>query len=223
MEFERIMDQLRDQVRIGCFTKDWAEGRPGTAARHDGRAYARSRSWAQYGEAHHGACLVLDRQALEVRAAEALGMNMRSAAVVYHSGFNQALIDAETMIVDRLFPHEQLSPTEHFTIKVINSLFHKNADWSSEREHRIVVWSWDSPTCGIPVHGVVQGLVLGCTFQAHLLPVARNIAETLGIEHSTALLHLNNGVLQPAPVVGPDGGWHRWVDQYHRTRVIFDE
>lgn len=148
---------------------------------------------------------------------------MLSAEVVYHDVFNHPLNDAETMIVNRLFPDETVSPADHFTTKAIAALFHKNADWAREREHRIVAWNWESPACGLPIAGIVRGLVLGCAFPAHLLPVARGIAETLSVEDSTALLHLNNGILQAAPVVGPDGQWHRWVDQDHRTRAIYDE
>lgn len=215
--FEQTLEQLRGTIRVGCFTRDAAIGSPSTAARFDGRGYARPRTWAQYGDGHTGACLVLDRQRLEVEAERLFGGRRRCEPVGYAAGFDDVLHLAETVAFDRP------DPDRHFRERVIGSLLRKNADWQGEREYRIVVWGHHDVVCALPVADAVVGLVLGVRFPAHQMPIARKIAERFDVVEDCALLMMNNAVLDPHPLAGPDGKWHRWHDQDLRERGrVFD-
>jgi hypothetical protein len=216
--FELLLESLRDTVRVACLTRDADAGNPGTAARMDARGYARPRIWTQYGDKHAGVCLVLDRAAMEVAVKHQFGSRVRSEPVTYVAGFDTALHAAETVDFDNP------DPKRHFQDHVLASLFNKNADWEGEREHRIVVWGHSDPVCAVPIVSAVVGLVLGLSFPAHQIPVARRVSETFDVVRNTALLSLNNRVLDPSPPIGPDGEWHRWTAQDLREKGrVFDD
>lgn len=216
--FEIILSQHRESVRVGCFTRDAGLGSSGTARRSNNRGYARQRTWTQYGESHSGICLVLDRVQLENVMKETLGTKARSSPVEYVEGFSKALSSAETVDFDNP------DPRTHFEEAIVPSLFFKNSDWCNEREHRIVVWDWSHPSCSLALSQGVVGIVLGLKFEARMMPVALDIAKAFQVEDSTAILMLNNAVLDPVPVAGRDGQWHRWTDQDYRMAdsPIFD-
>ena len=197
--YDLALRNLRAGVRVACFTADAAVGTPGSPARDDGRGYARQRIWAQYGDSHHGVCLVFDRVRLEESTEREFGENFRSKPVHYVPGHDTASIKA--VVAD----FDNPDPLNHFETRVLPSLLSKNADWEGEREHRIVAWDRSGPVCSLTVVDAIRGLVLGLAVQPRLLPVAQRIAEVFEVVDNTAGLMLSGSVLRAVPAIGING------------------
>jgi hypothetical protein len=214
LELEAVVRAYRAGVRVACFTEDSDDGQRGTLLRQDDRGFARQRSWIQYGKGQTGVCLILDRRKLITAAEQAFGDRVIARSVTYPQGFSSDLHRAE------LADFDNPRPRAHFVRWVIPALFSKNADWSAEREFRLVVSDWHDSPCELPLDGVVTGVVLGVAFEAHRIPLARAISNAFGVEKNACILTFVNQVLVAMPVIGRDGEWHRWTDQELRQRNL---
>lgn len=214
--FETELWTRRRRVRLGCFTEDRIEGRPGHAEREDLRGYAHSRMWTQYAAGQTGVCLVLDRSQLLEAAHLAFGRRLTHGPVGYVEGFDAALVDAET--VDFTTP----DVTRHHVERVLPSLLVKNGDWRSEREYRVVVDDWDEGACLLPLDGVVAGLAFGLSVRPHQLHVIDAVADQFGLADRVAQLVLNCGVLQAWPGRGRDGRVRALSDGETRSGTCFE-
>ncbi len=213
---EEILDRRRLNVRVCCFTRDAAEGDPGTAKRANGRGFARPALWAHYADRHAGVCLVFDRAALEQQAIDSFGDRALSIRLHYQEGFDDAVAAADMVNFDHL------DVDSHFRNRVIATLGRKNADWAVERECRIAVIDEPKQTCLLSVEGAFAGLVLGLDLSPSHLCLAEAVCARFGLGGNVGLAFGENAVLDVVPARSSDGALVKWSETEIRAGDMFD-
>jgi hypothetical protein len=212
---EERLDRLRRNVRVCCFTRDAAEGDPGTAKRVNGRGFARPALWAHYAKKHQGVCLVFERAALEREATDTFGDRALPLEVHYEPAFDETVAAAD------LVDFDQLDVDGHFKNRVVATLGRKNADWEVEREYRIAVIDETEPACLLSVEGCFAGLVLGMDLSPSQLCLVEAVCARFGIGNSIALAFGANSVLDVVPARASDGALVKWSDDEIRAGHMF--
>lgn len=209
------MNERRANVRIVCFSTDIDPQKGvGSGLQASRRGYANQAMWAHYGDAQTGAVVILDKARLLEVARERFGDALRSGQIRYREGFDLDFQWAQTVDFD------SVNEDEHFHQAVVPTLFSKSEYWRSEAEFRVAVVGHQGPECMIPIEDCVEGVVYGMNLQAYQSTVAKRSAERLGGIANAALLHLENRVLTPVPMLGVDGTWKVWSKRERRDGAM---
>jgi hypothetical protein len=179
--------ELRQRVKIACFTEDRLPD-PGLAELQQfHRGYSRARMWEQYADGHAGGCLIFDKRGLIDRATRSLS----AFGAVHHGQVTYADVpigDQQGML------HFTASAMRNRGASAVGARFidehwknlylTKNLDWASEIEYRIllvedeIAGTWREFAYGESLLGVV----LGEGFDSRILDRVAGLAATHEID-----------------------------------------
>jgi hypothetical protein len=152
-----------------------------------GSGLARPRMWEQYGERHHGVCLVFDRERLHSVLTQQLqdaGSRFYCGGVRYTKAGIAGEVAALTLDVDLIRRHGLDETLARHMDRFHKALFlTKLLDWKSEHEYRYIVLT--DPTK--PYEFANYGDALRAIFLGHMYPepeesIARSLAGSEGLD-----------------------------------------
>ena len=219
---QRAVEQhhrLQRTFRICCFALDRRRDPPGIdrASRFDDRAFASTPMWQHYADSHRGACLILDRTAVERSVNSRFGDLGDVMDMVYQPGFSPDYLNGQRVDVN----HEG-KVTSDIADRLRNALRFKNAHWAYEREARVIIQVEDvANDCPVtlPLADLVVGVAVGYHFDPNHLDMFAEACSALGVDLAdTASMALEDtGVLIPDPLLLPHG-LHKLTDRERRSR-----
>jgi len=182
LDTQQLVNDRRLAMRVGAFTRDDAAGNDSSLVRTDSRGYARPMMWTHYADMHRGACLVLDRPALESVLQSKFGPDLLVGDVSY-SSLTAAPAWTPMLEASEVHAHgEAVAAQRLFDANRRELLFIKNQDWSVEREWRVAIDNQPSGVIDVPIaSGVVAGLAVGMNATATDLAIAQTVGTTFGI------------------------------------------
>ncbi len=147
-ELVEMIDCERNKYKLVAFCKDQS------AFVHE-RGYSKPRMWAQYGNLHRGACIVLDKKKFEASIRNRFTISSFWKEISYNEIEPQELqftydknIEAETEIAS--FVRSNIDQL----------LFTKSKDWMSENEVRYAIYS-ENEYEFISIEDSIAGIVFG--------------------------------------------------------------
>ena len=170
---ETLDRHFRQGAVLSCFCLDRQPYEDSAAGTFFHRGWARARMWEQYGEKHHGACLVFDHheflELVDTHRPVEEGSFFSHLEVRYIDAPLKIPVPLEAAIADDLIGKlNELQVRDGIAEHVY---FTKNRDWESESEYRIVCVRWDPPSeeLGMPVPisfgRSLKAIVLGQDFE----------------------------------------------------------
>ncbi len=159
---------------------------PGTSAPH-AWGYARPRMWELYAEAHHGVCLVFDRDDLHREVLGRLEAINRTAwgEVIYSDLPLASYPHARTLDATALTLKGEGDTARGYRLHLQENaeelFFRKVEDWSTERELRYVLLDDDDSEVTVPYRRL-RAVILGERFPSWQLPGAAALCEEAGAE-----------------------------------------
>jgi hypothetical protein len=183
----------RDAMRVLSFTRDAVDQRSSSHPGFD-CCWARPRMWEQYGDDHHGACLLFDRDRLEATLLDELGVERIYLRNVDYDREGIAGSPVQTMSDPRIFDGEQrqIAVAEHIEKYREDFFFLKSDDFETESEYRVVLKTDDHPPLGyatdeegyayIGYGDALVAVVLGWHFPKWQRPGARDSCEGAGVK-----------------------------------------
>lgn len=145
-EIVGIIDSERNKYKIIAFCKDQSN------LRH-GRGYSKPRMWAQYGNLHRGACIVLDKMKFETTLKNNFKSSFYSKEISY--------IETEQHELEFTLGENVEAETACFVKDNINQLlFTKSSDWINENEMRYAIYSRKEYEF-ISIENSIVGIIFG--------------------------------------------------------------
>jgi Protein of unknown function (DUF2971) len=202
---KRASDLMKSNCRVFCCTLDEPSSVGMGIDKIYGRGFCRSRMWAQYGEDHAGACIVLDKMAFHVSVQAA----MREACSLYCGPVNyrnrsqaQAFNRANPFILnyDQVVAVGLDSAVKNHVQAHYRELFLEKAlDWSSENEFRWIANMTEPVELYISFHDSLAAVLLGDNIPIELKKTI--ISKAQDLEVTIAQLNWKCGVPEVIPVI----------------------
>ncbi len=163
--YVRTMDEFNDRLKTHCRITAFSTDDESFEMDQNGRnGYAHSRMWAQYGGNHTGVCLLFNQAKLLHSARLELSElgTLWDGRVTYGMSYEKDDPNSPFHLNYRNADSVDLHIREHY----MQLLFEKSADWKSECEYRLVVYS-PTKIAGpfeIRIHDSICGLIVGVDF-----------------------------------------------------------
>jgi hypothetical protein len=157
------------------------------------------RMWSQYGEEHHGICLVFSKNALieglennKGRIKEFLAQYIRYESPDTHS-FRTSTIDINRLLVEGLEPY----CTNHIMENKDDLFFTKDIDYRDESEYRFIVYDPDDKMEYIEIANPIRYVIAGDRIHEMYLPIIKELCSGYGIERRRVQWYGSRSLLLP--------------------------
>ena len=156
-----VNENRKQKTKVLCMTLDDVQHRRLGLMR---RGFARSRMWAQYGEAHKGMCLIFDKSALEaeIQRATAVPENCYCRPVQYTD--QDFGIELDFNLMGETEAAVQCGVDSYIRGHIDRLFFTKLVDWRDEMEYRAMIYDDKTGPLFAAIGSCLKGIVLGPEF-----------------------------------------------------------
>ena len=132
------LEKMHEKYGVICFTSD-------KKSNHIfDRGFAKPRMWAQYGEMHAGACIVIDKKEFD-KEFNKIKSFKKSRRVTYNLNEKNKSFILELEKKDIVNNKVNEKYQKLYNEKISNILFNKSIDWKEENEYRYLIEMGDNP------------------------------------------------------------------------------
>ena len=172
-----VNENRKQRTKVLCMTLDDMQHRRFGLMR---RGFARSRMWAQYGEAHKGMCLIFDKSALEaeMQRVTAVPENCYFGPVQYTDRDFGIEIDFNSM--GETEAAVQFGVDSYIRGHIDRLFFTKLLDWRDEMEYRAMIYDDRTSPVFADIKTFLKGIVVGPEFPTVYFP----IVQQFGIQYN---------------------------------------
>ena len=156
-----VNENRKQKTKVLCMTLDDMQHRRFGLMR---RGFARSRMWAQYGEAHTGVCLIFDKSALEaeVKRDTAVPENCYCRPVQYTD--QDFGIELDFNLMGETEAAVQCGVDSYIRGHIDLLFFTKLLDWRDEMEYRAMIYDERISPVFADISTFLKGIVVGPEF-----------------------------------------------------------
>lgn len=180
-----VSESIKGGTRLACFSMD---GSLTGSHMQDicNRGFAKPRMWAQYGNNHHGVCLVLKRNKLDRAIVASFSKHVVLRGRVKYT--NRPLLEGPDdhdyqINIDAL---EDLGLQQYAKLHVqhyFRRLFlEKMTDWRDEAEYRWIVFADTRDELYVPLDECLEGLIFGEATTIRDIKTMMELAEPIGAQ-----------------------------------------
>ena len=183
---KNFSSRIKHKARILCFCQDEA----GLSGIHlddiARRGFAKPRMWAQYGDNHAGACLVLNREKFKDYVENELvpGNLVISGPVHYHNRSHLLGPESQpyTIYIDLVEKHGWEQYTQwHVETFYKELFFEKMRDWSGEDEFRFLCYGDSNNDALIDITHSLVGIMFGASTAVSDVKKIRNLLKGMSV------------------------------------------